>query len=131
VALRIVQFLAIVLTALSLVPGGAHLFELLNKINLTAEQYFVVQGIYRGWNLFAFVLIPAVIVNFVLAVMMRAHAFASAMAFLAGACMIATLVIFFIWVGRPIAPPSIGRRSPRIGSRCAGSGSTATPSMPS
>jgi hypothetical protein len=98
VALRIVQFLAIVLTALSLVPGGAHLFELLNKINLTAEQYFVVQGIYRGWNLFAFVLIPAVIVNFVLAVMVRAHAFASAMAFLAGACMIATLVIFFIWV---------------------------------
>jgi hypothetical protein len=33
-ALRMVQFLAIVLTALALVPTGAHLFELPNKINL-------------------------------------------------------------------------------------------------
>lgn len=97
-ALRIIQFFAIVLTALALVPAGAHLFELTNKINLTAEQYFVVQGIYRGWNLFAFVLIPAVIVNFLLALMLRARPFASAMAFLAGACMVATLAIFFIWV---------------------------------
>ena len=97
-ALRVVQFFAIVLTALSLVPGGAHLFELLNKIDLTAEQYFTVQSIYRGWNLFAFVLIPAVIVNLVLAAMMRGQALARAMALLAGVCMIATLVIFFIWV---------------------------------
>ena len=97
-ALRIVQFLAIVLTALALVPGGAHLFALLNKMTLAAEPYFVVQGIYRGWNLFAFVLIPAVIVNFLLALMVRSQPFAAAMAFLAGACMVATLVIFFIWV---------------------------------
>src|SRR5262245_27897177 len=96
--LRIVQFFAIVLTALSLVPSGAHLFELLNKINLAAEPYFIVQNIYRGWNLFGFVLILAVIVNFVLALMVRRHGFASAMAFLAGACMATTLVIFFIWV---------------------------------
>ena len=97
-ALRIVQFCAVILTALALVPGGAHLFVLLNKIDLAAEPYFVVQSIYRGWNLFAFVLIPAVIVNFVLAFMVRPHALASAMAFLAGVCMVATLVVFFIWV---------------------------------
>jgi hypothetical protein len=98
VTVRVVAFFAIVLTAVSLVPAGAHLFELLNKINLAAEQYFIVQSIYRGWNLFAFVLIPAVIVNFVLAFMVRANPFASAMAFLAGACMVATLLIFFIWI---------------------------------
>jgi hypothetical protein len=34
VGLRLVQFLAIVLTALSLVPAGAHLAELPNKIGL-------------------------------------------------------------------------------------------------
>jgi hypothetical protein len=97
-ALRFVQFFAIALAALALVPAGAHLFELTNKINLTAEHYFVVQGIYRGWNLFGFVLIPAVIVNFLLALMLRAHASASVMAFLAGVFMVATLAIFFIWV---------------------------------
>jgi hypothetical protein len=39
VALRIIQFLAVVLTALALVPLGAHLASLPNKINLAAEQY--------------------------------------------------------------------------------------------
>jgi hypothetical protein len=97
-SLRVTQFLAAILIALALVPAGAHLFVLPNKIGLPQDQYFVVQNIYRGWNLFAFVLIPAVIVNFVLAFMVRANPFASAMAFLAGACMIATLLIFFIWV---------------------------------
>jgi hypothetical protein len=33
-SLRVVQFLAVLLTALSLVPAGAHLFELPNKIGL-------------------------------------------------------------------------------------------------
>ena len=32
--LRVVQFLAVVLTALALVPGVAHVFALLNNINL-------------------------------------------------------------------------------------------------
>ena len=95
---RAVAFVAIVFTAVSLVPAGAHLFEFLNKINLTADQYFVVQSIYRGWNLFGFVLIPAVIVNFVLAVMLRATPFVATMALIAGVCMVATLAVFFIWI---------------------------------
>ena len=45
---RGLHFLAIVFTALALVPGGAHLFALPNKIDLDVEPYFVVQGIYRG-----------------------------------------------------------------------------------
>ena len=42
--LKIVQFLAIVLTALALLPSGAHLFALPNKRGL-ADQYFIVQNI--------------------------------------------------------------------------------------
>jgi len=57
VPLKIVQFLALVLTALALVPSGAHLFEFPGKINLGAEQYFIVQSIYRGWSLFGIVLV--------------------------------------------------------------------------
>jgi hypothetical protein len=47
-AVQMVRFLAIVLTALALVPAGAHVFALPNKIGLPQEEYFVVQGIYRG-----------------------------------------------------------------------------------
>jgi hypothetical protein len=31
-----------------LVPSGAHLFEFPNKMSLGAEQYFIVQNIYRA-----------------------------------------------------------------------------------
>ena len=47
--LKTVQFLALLLTALALVPGGAHLSALVNKVGLAEDQYFIVQSIYRGW----------------------------------------------------------------------------------
>jgi hypothetical protein len=46
--LRVVQFRAVVLTALAVVPAGAHLFELPNKINLPRDAYLTVQGVYAG-----------------------------------------------------------------------------------
>ena len=63
-ALKTVQFLALVLTALALVPAGAHLFTLPDKIDLAQEQYFIVQNIYRGWALFGIVCIGALLANF-------------------------------------------------------------------
>ena len=65
--LKIVQFLALTLTALALVPSGAHLFALPNKINLVAEQYFIVQNIYRGSDLFGIVLIGSLVAGLILA----------------------------------------------------------------
>jgi hypothetical protein len=65
-ARKVMQFLSIVLTALALVPAGAHLFELPNKIGLSQDRYFIVQDIYRGWALFGIVLIPTVAANLVL-----------------------------------------------------------------
>ena len=95
---RIVQFLAVVLTAFALVPLGAHLASLPNKINLTAEQYFVVQSSYAGWFLFAFAQIPSVIVAFALAFMLRADAVPFRLAVLGAVCMAATLAVYFVWV---------------------------------
>ena len=95
---RIVQFLAVVLTAFALVPLGAHLASLPNKINLTAEQYFVVQSSYAGWFLFAFAQIPSVIVAFALAFMLRADAVPFRLALLGAVCMAATLAVYFVWV---------------------------------
>ena len=96
--LRVVKFLAVVLTALALVPGGAHVFALPNKINLGAEQYFIVQNIYRGWALFGVVLIGALIADLALALMLRRRGGAAFVLALLGFCGVAlTLVVFFVW----------------------------------
>ena len=96
-SLRIAQFLAIVLTALALVPAGAHFFELANKIGLAQEPYFVVQSIYRGWALFGIVLFGALAANLALSLMVRRRRAAFWLALLAFLLMAATLVVFFTW----------------------------------
>ena len=62
-ALRIIQFLAIMLTALALVPSGAHLAALPDKMTMTQAAYFVAQQVYAGWALFGFVLFGALGAN--------------------------------------------------------------------
>jgi hypothetical protein len=95
--LCLVSFLAVVLTALALVPGGAHLFALPNKIGLDEAQYFTAQSIYRGWALFGFVLFGALAANLALAVVQRRHRRAFRLALAGAALIAATLVIFFLW----------------------------------
>jgi len=95
--LQTTRFLGVVLTALALVPAGAHLFELPNKIGLSQEHYFIVQGIYRGWALFGLVLFPAVIVDLVLAILQRHRPAAFWLALAGFLAMAATLAIFFTW----------------------------------
>jgi hypothetical protein len=127
--LKIVQFLALVLTALALVPSGAHLFALPSKISLGAEQYFIVQNIYRGWSLFGIVLIGALIANLALALLLRGRGAPFALALFAFFCMLSPLSFSSSGPTQPIRRPTIGRLSRTIGSNCAGSGSIHTPSM--
>ena len=95
--LRTAQFLAIVLTALALVPAGAHFFELWNKIGLAEDAYFVVQSIYRGWALFGIVLFGALAANLALTFLLR-HRRGPFWLALAGFLLVAaTLVVFFTW----------------------------------
>jgi len=97
-SLKVAQFLAVILTALALIPGGAHAFALVNKMNLAAEPYFLVQGIYRGWALLGIVLIAAMIANLALTLMLRRRGGAPFILALLGFCAVAlTLVIFFVW----------------------------------
>ena len=95
--LRVAQFLAIVLTALALVPAGAHLSELPNKIGLAEEEYFIVQNIYRGWALFGIVLFGALAANLALAIMVRRQPAPFWLALTALLLVAATLAIFFTW----------------------------------
>jgi hypothetical protein len=95
--LRAAQFLAIVLSALALVPAGAHLLELPNKIGLAQEPYFVVQSIYRGWALLGIVLFGALAANLALTIMARHRRVAFWLALLGFLLVAATLVVFFSW----------------------------------
>jgi hypothetical protein len=94
---RTTQFFAMILTALALVPAGAHLFELPNKIGLSQADYFTAQAIYRGWSLFGIVLFAALFANLVLSVRLRGQGGAFALALAAFVLVAATLMIFFVW----------------------------------
>ena len=96
-ALRMVQFLALLLTALALVPAGAHLFELPHKISLSRDAYLTVQSIYAGWAWFGIIDQAALIMNVVLANMLRRQRPAVYFATAAAICFVVFFVIFFTW----------------------------------
>src|SRR5437764_14136642 len=85
-ALPLVSFLALVFTAVALVPYGAHLFSLPNKIGMTEAQYFIAQSIYQGRALLSLILIPAMLFNVVLAYLLRGNGTAFYLA--AAACVV-------------------------------------------
>jgi hypothetical protein len=95
--IRIVQILALLLTALSLVPAGAHFFEFPNKINLPAQDYLTVQAIYRGWAFFGIAIFGALALDGAAAAMLRGRGAAFQWDLAAGALLVLSLAIFFIW----------------------------------
>jgi hypothetical protein len=95
--LRVLQFIAVILTALAFVPVRAHLFELPHKIALIEQQYFVVQSIYRGWSLFGAVIIAAITTNLLLALMLFRRRKTFWLNLVAGFILAGTLAIFFAW----------------------------------
>ena len=96
--LKILQFVALMLTALSLVPGGAHVIELPSKIKLDRERYLVVQQLYRGWALAAVPLLGAVLATLALAILSRAQLWPMLFSAAAFVLLAATIVSFFVWV---------------------------------
>ena len=94
---RVVQFLAIVLGALALVPSGAHLAAYPNKLGLSRDAYFAVQGIYAGWWVLGMLWIAALVMNAALALMLREQPGPARLAALAAASFALMLGIFFGW----------------------------------
>src|SRR3569833_3709891 len=93
--MRIAQFFALVLTALALVPVGAHLFAYPNKIGMNEVSYFIAQRIYDGWAMLGAVMIGAILTDAVAALLTRAQMAPFVLAALATLLMLATLAIFF------------------------------------
>jgi hypothetical protein len=95
--LRRVKFLAVLLTALALIPAGAHLFEPPNKLNLPRDAYLTVRGIYAGWAWFGIIDLAALVLNVLLAVRLRRQRPAFHFAVVTALCFVAFFAIFFMW----------------------------------
>jgi TRAP-type C4-dicarboxylate transport system permease small subunit len=95
--LDVLQAATLLFVALALIPAGAHLFELPNKMHLPPDQYMTVQGIYRGWALFGIVIFAALALTLAHTLMMRGHGAAMLFSALAAACIIGSLAIFFMF----------------------------------
>ena len=95
----LLRLVALALTALILIPSGAHLFELPGKIDLDRDAYFTVQGIYAGWAWFALPIVSAILANGVLFLAERRRDPAAAYAaLLSSALIVLSFIVFFIWV---------------------------------
>jgi phosphoglycerol transferase MdoB-like AlkP superfamily enzyme len=91
------QLAAILLTAIALVPAGAHLFAMPNKIELSRDAYFTVQAIYLGWWRLGLFLFAAIVVDAILVFRLRGDQPAFALAMTATCLIVLNLVIFFTW----------------------------------
>jgi hypothetical protein len=96
--MRTIHALAIILTAVALIPGGAHVAELPNKLTLVRDQYFAVQQVYRGWALFGVVIIAALVANLATAILLWRRREPFWLPTIACFTIAASLVVFFVWV---------------------------------
>jgi hypothetical protein len=55
--ISILSFAALVLTAIALIPLGAHVLELSGKMKLGRDSYVMVQGLHRGWEYFGIAIV--------------------------------------------------------------------------
>jgi hypothetical protein len=95
--LNAVRLVAIVLTALAMAAGFAHLFELPNKIRLPREAYLTVQQIYRGWALLGIVVVGALASTLALAIMVREQRRMFIGALVTLSCLVGTQIIFWVF----------------------------------
>jgi hypothetical protein len=94
---RAIQFLAIICSALALIPAGAHLAALPSKITMPRAEYFTVQGIYYGWAFLGLLWVAALGLHMLLAFLVHAQPWPFWFAVLAALCFVLTLVIFYLW----------------------------------
>lgn len=86
---------SILFAALALVPAGAHLFSMMSKLRLGRDEYLISQRAYDGWNLFAIVVIGALLSTLALIVVLYRSGEPYLPAALAFACIAGTQLIFW------------------------------------
>jgi hypothetical protein len=96
-AMRISQFLAILVTAIALIPGGAHVLTLPAKMAMPQEPYFIAQQVYQGWAWLGIATFVAIFANFASALLTRHHSRQLLLSLTASLLIAATLIVFFVW----------------------------------
>jgi hypothetical protein len=87
--------LAVLFTALALVPAGAHVAEIAHKMPLDQSDYRTVQQIYRGWSLFGIVVVLAIASSLALTIQVRGEPNAFAPALIGLLCLVGTQIVFW------------------------------------
>lgn len=93
--LRWTLFASVLFVSLSLVPGGAHLLALPNKIGMNAGDYLIAQQLYRGWSYLGIVIVGALASTSILLYEVRHSRRLLTPAAAALACLLATQLIFW------------------------------------
>ena len=94
-SLQRLRMLAVLLTALALVPAGAHLLEMPGKLALPRDDYLTVQAIYRGWALLGIVILGALLSTLANVIVLRLEHQPHALPLLAFACVVAAQAVFW------------------------------------
>jgi len=94
-ATRWTLFASIFLVALALMPAGAHLLALPNKIGMNGADYVIAQQIYRGWAFIGVIDFAAIAATAFLAWRVRHSAAMFPPTALALGCLVATQLVFW------------------------------------
>jgi hypothetical protein len=85
------------LTAVAMAAGWAHLLALPNKMTLSHDDYLTVQQIYRGWALLGFIVVGALVATAMLTVLQRGAGTSFYLALTATLCIALSLAVFFLF----------------------------------
>jgi hypothetical protein len=94
---KTIQVTAILLTAIAMAAGWAHLLELPNKIHLPRNDYLTVQQIYRGWAFLGVAVVGALISTVVLTTLQRGKGASFYLVLAATFSIALSLAVFFIF----------------------------------
>ena len=94
---KTIYFLSLLFAALALGPAMAHALELPNKINLSRDDYLIVQQIYRGWALLGIVVFGALLSTLALTITVRRDRNAFIFALIAFLCIAGTQIVFWTY----------------------------------
>ena len=92
---KVLYFLAIMLTAIALGAGLAHLFELPNKIGLSAQDYLTVQRNYDNWWIVGLVVPLAFLAVLALTIALRSTGAPFVLTLIALLLLVAELAVFW------------------------------------
>lgn len=95
--LNALRFFSVMLSAVAMAGGFAHLLALPNKMPLEIDEYRTVQQIYRGWALLGVPIFGALATTLVLALMERRRPKVCALTLAAALCISISLGIFFLF----------------------------------